>query len=413
MHINLFKKKRKKHAISTDDCPPPSNTNIIQKIVNVCTPRKGAVRHSALYTETPVNTPEQRPNARHTYDFSEGGMSPISPVSIEHESKFKDEKKEISSVNPTAGNVQQATAPIMSPIQVMTPKRVLVTSNHSEQSSEVTSENLRELSDQMRLSVNNKQYSDVMIRVGPQNQIVYAHRIILANRSTYFNNLFTQQSSVMDQRFMKLDKPDVQPEVFLKVIEYLYTGSIRMKQDDVLEILALAEEFGVNSLKDMCAKFIQDNIDTENACMLLETSREFNCHGLTHFCLNYIDKHISRVLSSKGWLDLSEDTLILIIKRNELHLAAKEEVEIFHAVYSWAKKKAKDTNTEDVAKVAENVLQYIRFPLMTSEQLSSIVEPTNFVPQALLFEAYKHLLVPEKSEKAARFMPRAGTCFSI
>jgi hypothetical protein len=283
----------------------------------------------------------------------------------------------------------------------------------------VRAENMNELSENLRFNVNNKIYSDVVFRVGPNMQLVHAHRIILSTRSVYFNTLFGKKHSHMfdmSQDMIKLDKPDVVPEVFLKVLEYLYTGIVRLKQDDVLDILALSEEFGIPTLKEMCSKFIQENVDVDNSCMLLELSREYNCQTLTEFCLKFIDQNVIRILSTNGFTELSEATLIIVIQRNELQLKDEEEVDIFHAVLRWAKNRfvgfgdhhLPEIINKELREISKNVIQHIRFPLMTSEQLSSIIEPTHFVPQELLFESYKYHLVCEKMQ-GERFTSRDGS----
>ena len=287
-----------------------------------------------------------------------------------------------------------------------------------------TAQNMNELSENLRFNVNNKLYSDVVFRVGPNMQIIHAHRIVLSTRSVYFNTLFGKKHShlLFDKSnnssydLIKLDKPDILPEVFLKVLEYLYTGVIRLKQDDVLDILSLSEEFGIPTLKEMCSNFIQQNVDVDNSCMLLELSREYNCFTLTDFCLKFIDKNIIRILTTNGFTELSESALISIINRTELNLQDEEEVDIFHAVLRWAKNRfigfennpAPELINKELREISKNVIHHIRFPLMTSEQLSSIIEPTHFVPQELLFESYKYHLVSEKIE-GERFLSRDGS----
>jgi len=61
----------------------------------------------------------------------------------------------------------------------------------------------------------------------------------------------------------------------------------------------------------------------------------------------------------------------------------------------------------DNTRNTKRIFSHIRFPMMTKQQLSSIVEPLNVVPQDLLLEAYKYHLVPHKAPtKATRFRRR-------
>jgi len=321
-------------------------------------------------------------------------INPTSKLTIELSSSFKEQEQEA----------------------LLSPRKVLYTIHSNNKETDCL--NLNELSENLRFSVNNKLYADVMFRVGPTMQIVYAHRIVLTSNSTYFHSLFNQQHTDLNDKsgsdMIKLDKPDLLPDIFIKVLEYIYTGVIRLKQDDVLEILALSEEFGISTLKEMCSKFIQPIVDIENSCTLLEFSSEFKCFSLESFCFKFIEKNINRILGTVGFMELSEKSVIQIIQRDELRLTEEEEIDMFHSIFRWSKNlyiPSKGDSPEIINKVlreiSKNLIVHCRFPLMTSEQLSSIVEPTNFVPKDLLFEAYKfHLTKVKPNNENARFRLR-------
>jgi hypothetical protein len=93
---------------------------------------------------------------------------------------------------------------------------------------------------------------------------------------------------------------------------------------------------------------------------------------------------------------MKEENLLMIVSRKELKLSNLEEIDLFHAVKRWAEFNKKFNDGEkpeiiakELREMLKNIIIHIRFPLMTSEQISSLVEPTNIVPQELLFEAYK------------------------
>jgi hypothetical protein len=275
----------------------------------------------------------------------------------------------------------------------------------TQESSEQEYNFMDELSDQMRPSINDKKFADAVIRCGPNlEEKFYAHRFILSGRSTYFENIFSNTANKQPlHRDRKarycLDRPDVDPKTFLKVLEYCYTGVVKLKLDNVLEILALAEDFGIRSLKILCQRYLTHNIDTANACMLLEMSVKFNATELTEYVLSFIEKreHVKEVLKSNSCAKLLKDTLIRIISRDTLQLEPNEEVEVFESVVKWE------------GKEKDEVFKHVRFPLMNSKQLSDIVEPAKIVNQELLFEAYRYHLVPQQSNQTiARFRQRGA-----
>jgi hypothetical protein len=122
--------------------------------------------------------------------------------------------------------------------------KVLTTLHKAE---DVDASNLQELSDNLRFSVLNKAFADVIIRAGSNSQVITAHKIILASRSSYFYDLFSRNIDLADKTsgLIKLDLTHIVAEPFLKVLDFLYTGVARLKQDDVLDVFSLAEEFGI------------------------------------------------------------------------------------------------------------------------------------------------------------------------
>jgi len=145
----------------------------------------------------------------------------------------------------------------------------------------------------------------------------------------------------------------------------------------------------------ICSEFIQSNIDYNNVCMVLKFINGFNCPRLFQYCIQFIDKNILKVLTCHSFLEVTEELLITIIRRDELEVKPNEEICVFQGVLSWIKQNAK--LKEQNAKVGEKIFPHIRFPLMPKEDLTNIVEPSEIVDQELLMEAFKNHLVPQQS----------------
>lgn len=70
--------------------------------------------------------------------------------------------------------------------------------------------------------------SDVMFVVGQEQQKVFAHRCVLACRCQVFRGMLSQDSSSSVPPQGPFVLGHVQPEVFLAVIEFLYTNSVTL-----------------------------------------------------------------------------------------------------------------------------------------------------------------------------------------
>ncbi|NXY92565.1 BTBDJ protein, partial [Alcedo cyanopectus] len=92
--------------------------------------------------------------------------------------------------------------------------------------------------------------------VGRERQKVFAHRCVLACRCQAFLGMLSQGPAGSKDSLSSTIPPqdpfilgNVQPEVFLAVIEFLYTNSVTLNSHIALEVLTSSVEYG---LQDLC-----------------------------------------------------------------------------------------------------------------------------------------------------------------
>jgi len=286
-------------------------------------------------------------------------------------------------------------------------KKVLLKKSSSvEESDDMKCEDFKTLSDCLRTAMlNDTTYSDVLIRCGQNLRNTFlAHRIILAYRSEYFKSILknidtnkVDRKDTLNFRFV-IDKPYFSPDTFSQVLQYIYTGSIELNCENALDILELADDLRLGCLKKLCTKFLVHQMDAQNVCTIIQMSRKFHTPELTRAALVFIEKreNVISVLRSESLCDLTVDNLIGLIKRDNLPLKCEEEIEVFYAVVRWNKHKLQlKEKGENVESYDLNqIMKYIRFPLLRTDQLADICEVSGLVSQPLLFEAYRHHIVP-------------------
>ena len=154
-----------------------------------------------------------------------------------------------------------------------------------------------------RRLLNQPDMSDVKFVVEGQN--VYAHRAILAVRSEYFRVLLfngrmresvqaSEAGGGMINPSSTIEIGDVSLNVFLKVLEYLYTDTV---QDVSLELgihlLIASEQFMLDRLKALCEDIIRRDISVDNVISILVASHRHNARCLKDIALEHILKNLS------------------------------------------------------------------------------------------------------------------------
>jgi hypothetical protein len=215
------------------------------------------------------------------------------------------------------------------------------------------------------------------------------------------NNVIKGQ---FQERF-SVERKDFNSKIFEIVLQYMYTGEVNLSHENVLSLFVMSSDLGIPCLKKLCENYMIYHVDTVNAPLLLQMSNEYDSVIVRAKVNQFIDHNIKRILQSTELVKMKTNTLIHIISRNQLKLNNDEEILIFEAVERWFNN---DRNTR--VEPLKTIIQHIRYPLMTSEQLVK-VEASGLVPQhPLLFDAYKYHIVKgttsDSNKNCPRYKPR-------
>ena len=66
-----------------------------------------------------------------------------------------------------------------------------------------------------------------------------------------------------------IQKPNVTPLVFMKILTFLYTGVVSISDDFVLDLLTAANEMAIEELKDHCSKHVLNRLNETNIFFFL------------------------------------------------------------------------------------------------------------------------------------------------
>lgn len=227
---------------------------------------------------------------------------------------------------------------------------------------------------------NNDDLSDVTIIVGDEE--FPAHRIILAAWSAPFKAMFS--SGMREAQDKEVHIEDVDPHFFKLMLKFMYTGSIKLNGNSCLPLLSISNRYEVNALKEQCEEYISRKIDTFNCCSFLSAAERFTCEDLYSECMKFIKENFQSICGREEFRSLNRSCLKDLIKSCDI-VVDKEET-VLEALIDWAS----ENKEEDV----EDILQYIRFPLLSVEYLARVVENNTVLSQYsslrdLLFEAYR------------------------
>ncbi|VDK87555.1 unnamed protein product [Litomosoides sigmodontis] len=178
---------------------------------------------------------------------------------------------------------------------------------------------------------------DVEFIVGTGQKAIKAHKIVLGCGSKVFAAMFYGKMAQENQgdNVMTVVVPDI--------------TTFRCTDFGI----PVAKKYDVKDLILACSRYLTTCLTASNALCLLSQARFFDEPFLIKRCLQVIDANTDEALKSPGLRDIDRDTLIAVLKRNELD--PSNELVIFRAAQVWS----------EAREVLGPVLSLIRFPLMT------------------------------------------------
>lgn len=159
-------------------------------------------------------------------------------------------------------------------------------------------------SDQMAQLCMASDYSDVTFCV--ESQRLPAHRVILAARSEYFRALLYGGLAETTQKEIDLQIP---VEAFKALLRYIYSGYMslsQMKEDNILDTLGLANQYGFTELETSISDYLRQLLSLDNVCAILDAARLYSLDSLTDVCHTFLDRHAAAILGHRNFKTLSQ-----------------------------------------------------------------------------------------------------------
>ena len=245
-------------------------------------------------------------------------------------------------------------------------------------------------------------FTDVKLSVG--RTLFPAHRMVLAAYSDYFYAMFTNGMKESNQEVIELRDESMSSETLKQIIDYIYSGYLRINMENVFQVLAAADHLQVTSVLQECCDFLkrkvlQFELDVRWYCHICAIAEKYGLRELreaaeSKMALNYQD-----ICESKEFLThISSEKLFSLLSRDDL--TAPSETFVFKSVMQWIKHKKKERMA-----VAAKVIGAVRLGLVDMKVLIHELNTRDMqrLPEIhkLLFDAAIYFHVPSQVPRFA------------
>lgn len=211
---------------------------------------------------------------------------------------------------------------------------------------------------------------DVHIRVG-DSCLIHAHKLVLAATVPYFNGMFTNDLIEATQDEVHI-REEFDGPAFESVIDYAYSGSIKLTASNVQSVLIVASFLGLDAVVDACSAFLHPRLQANNVLGIRSFAQTHNMSRLVSSANKFIDQHFESVVKSDEFSQLTCEEVANIISRNELNITSEESV--YTALMDWIK--GHECERE---QYLPQLLAFVRLPLLSPQFLADSVASEHLI----------------------------------
>ncbi|XP_019640554.1 PREDICTED: LOW QUALITY PROTEIN: uncharacterized protein LOC109482311 [Branchiostoma belcheri] len=250
-----------------------------------------------------------------------------------------------------------------------------------------------------------RKFLDVMVQVDGRE--FPCHRAVLTS-TPYFETMLSSNFSESSSRVIQLREID--PNTFSKILDFLYTGKIRIGKDDVQDILQTAHMLLLDKIVEHCREFIEDNLCSSNCLGIMRLANLYGFSALRKKARNMAASNSQYVTQDEEFLGLSAQELADLLRGEHLFLyfLFKNEVEddVVSSVLKWLDH-AEHRKSEILMILQEIHLSCVRVSVLQKLESHPVIRESAECLAKITAAKEKHLLGTQvKGEDAS--VPRRG-----
>uniref|UniRef100_A0A3Q3NHF2 Kelch like family member 10 n=1 Tax=Labrus bergylta TaxID=56723 RepID=A0A3Q3NHF2_9LABR len=209
------------------------------------------------------------------------------------------------------------------------------------------------------------EFCDAVIKV--EDAEFQIHKVILCNYSSYFRALFKRWSTT-DKKVYNI--PGLSPDMMQLIIEFAYTGSVPITEENVQQLLLAADQLNVMDIVKTCCDFLGEQLCPENCIGIWQFTKIVFSLELQHKAYHYIIDHFEDIVSCEEFLQLSVEELVEFLERDDLNV--RNERSVFEAVTHWIGHRPEERDGHislllSKVRLATMSLEHIRIHVMSNE----------------------------------------------
>ncbi|KAL8543504.1 hypothetical protein ACS0TY_004158 [Phlomoides rotata] len=267
-------------------------------------------------------------------------------------------------------------------------------------------------------------FDDDLPTTEPRVKTIHITSLILAARSPFFRKLFSNGMRESEEKNVTIQIEASEEISFMDLLTYVYSNNLPTAVNALLDLCVIADKFEVSSCLRDCSRLLQTlQMTYESALHYLELPPSLlmssTFQPLVDAAKQFLASHFQDIDQFKEeMLNLPLVGIQTVLSNDDMQVTS--ECEVFNLILTWVHYHY--PNLEERREILKtHLLQLVRFPFMTTTQLTEVqtcsdIDPelaTKIVIRALCFKAgtphQKRCLAAEEEDNTAsrQFVERA------
>ena len=173
-------------------------------------------------------------------------------------------------------------------------------------------------------------FNDVTIEAG--SDTIAANRMILSCCSRFFEGMFDLEMKEKYQDSVQINGFD--GKAVKALIDFIYSGEVTIKNENVMDLLAVSDYLQVDEVKQFCFDFLESILSSDNWYAIRSAADLYQNKHLQSKVEEFISKSFDAVIETNEFKSLDKNGLRCCIEKvNRNHV---REILIFNGLVAWS-----------------------------------------------------------------------------
>ena len=216
-----------------------------------------------------------------------------------------------------------------------------------------------------RLNIQRKQghLCDLTL-VTKDDEELKAHSNVLSAASPFFNKLLLSDMKEKREGIVRFE--EISGSVMEDVLEFVYTGTVGVTQENAKELIAAGNYLIIPSLETVSGRFLEGEMSNKNCISTFYFAEKYQCNELLTNSRGFIHENFACVAEMDEFLNLEAKEVERWISSDEIVVTA--ELDVFKIVQKWVE------HSKSERKAAfEELFRHVRLVFLPRDYLLSIV----------------------------------------